>query len=114
VFSNSDKTTITIKNKLIDALVKAIQLYGCEIWGPELLSYKARFDESTIEQVHIKFSKQTWYAENIACRAELGRYPLSIDIKASIFSYWLKLQHKTVNPLLKEVFHHEKKSQPIF
>ena len=40
-------------------------LYGCEIWGPELLSYKTHFDKSTIEQVHIKFCKQTlntpWY-----------------------------------------------------
>ena len=31
LFSNSDTTTITIKNKLFDALVKPILLYGCEI-----------------------------------------------------------------------------------
>ena len=108
LFSNSDTTTITTKNKLFDALVKPILLYGCEIWGPELLSYKTHFDKSTIEEVHIKFCKQTintpWYIENIACRAELGRYPLSIDIEASIFSYWLRLQHETVNPLLKKHF----------
>ena len=77
-FSNSDTTTITIKNKLFDALVKSILLYGCEIWGPELLSsYKTHFDKSAVEQVHIKFCKQTlntpWYTENIACRAELRR-----------------------------------------
>ena len=118
LFSNSDTTTITIKNKLFDALVKPILLYGCEIWGPELLSYKTHFDKSTIEQVHIKFCKQTlntpWYTENIACRAELGRYPLSIDIKASIFSYWLRLQHGTVNPLLKEAFHHARNHSQFF
>ena len=91
-FSNTDSATITIKNKLFNALVKPVLLYACEIWGPELLSYKTHF-----EQVHIKFCKQTlnvpWYTENIACRAELGRYPLSIDIKASIFSYWQRLKH---------------------
>ena len=118
LFSNSVTTTITIKNKLFDALVKPILLYGCEIWGPELLSYKTHFDKSTIEQVHNKFCKQTlntpWYTENIACWAELGRYPLSIDIKASIFSYWLRLQHKTVNPLLKEAFHHSKSHSQFF
>jgi len=85
-FSNSDSATIAIKNKLFDALVKPVLLYACEIWGTELLSYRTHFDKSTIEQVHIKFRKQTlnipWYTENIACRAELGRYPLSIDIKA--------------------------------
>ena len=74
-------------------LLKSTQ-YECEIWGPELLTYKTHFDKSTIEQVHIKFCKQTlntpWYTENIACRAELGRYPLSIDLKASTFSYWLR------------------------
>ena len=55
LFSDSDTTTITINNKLFDALVKPILLYGCEIWGPELLSYKTHFDKSTFEQVHIKF-----------------------------------------------------------
>ena len=118
LFSNSDTTTITIQNKLFDALVKPILLYRCEIWGPELLSYKTHFDKRTIEQVHIKFCKQTlntpWYTENIACRAELGRYPLSIDIKASIFSYSFRLQHKTVNPLLKEAFHHAKSHSQFF
>ena len=59
LFSNSDTTTIIIENKLFDTLVKPILLYGCEIWGPELLSYKTHFDKSTIEQVHIKFCKQT-------------------------------------------------------
>jgi len=55
-FSNKDdKATITIKNELFNALVEPVLLYACEIWGPELLSYKTPFDKSTIEQVHIKF-----------------------------------------------------------
>ena len=78
-------------------------LYGCEIWGPELLSYKTHFDKSTIEQVHIKFCKQTlnvpWYTENKACRAELGRYPLSIDIKEFIL-YVYKQGNMKVKELL--------------
>ena len=94
--SNSDATTVTIKNKLYNTLVKPVILYGCEIWGHELLSYNTHFDKSTVEQVHIKFCKQTlntpWYTENKACRAELGRYPMSIDIKVSILRYWHRLQ----------------------
>ena len=75
--------------------------------------YKTPFDKSTIEQVHIKFCKQSlnvpWYKENIACGAELGWYPLSIDIKASIFSYWQRLKHSTNNVLLREAFQYATK-----
>ena len=92
LLSNIDSSTVEIRNKLFDALVKPTLLYGCEIRESELLTYKTHFDKSTIEQVHIKFCKQAlnvpWYAENIACRPELGQYPLSIDIKTSLFSYW--------------------------
>ena len=84
-FSSTDDTaTITIKNKLFMTTVKPVLLYSCQIWGPELFSHKTPFNKSTIEQVHIKFCKQSlnvpWYSENFACRAELGRYPLSINI----------------------------------
>ena len=107
-FSNSDTTTIKIINKLFDALVKPILLYGCEIWGPELLSYKTHFDKSTVELVHINFYKQTlntpWCTENIACREEL----------ASIFSYWQRLLHKTANPLLNEAFHYPRRHSQFF
>ena len=117
-FYNLDSATVAIKNKLFNALVKPVLLYACEIWGPELLSYKTHFDKSTIEQVHIKFCKQTlnvpWYTENIACRAELGRYPLSIDIKASIFSYWQRLNHSCNNVLLSETFQYATTSTTFF
>ena len=113
-----DSGTIAIKNKLFKALVKPVLLYACKIWGPELLSYKTHFDKSTIEQVHIKFCKQTlnvpWYTENIAYRAELGRYPLSIDIKASIFSYWQRLKHSCSNVLLSEAFQYATTSTTFF
>ena len=34
----------------------------------------------------------------------LGRYPLSIDVKASLLCYWQKLEQKSDNPLLNEAF----------
>ena len=93
-----DSLAVETRNKLFDALVKPVLHYGCEIWGPELLSYKTHFDKSTIEQV-----KQTinvpWYTENKARRAELGRYPLSIDIKASLLL--AKIRTKIRRPSLK-------------
>ena len=114
-FSNTDTATIAIKNKLFNALVKPVLLYACEIWGPKLLSHKNPFDKSRVEQVHFKFCKQSlnvpwiWYTESIACRAELGGYSLSIDIKASIFSYRQRLKHSTNNVLLREAFQYATK-----
>ena len=89
-------------------LLNLYRLYGCEIRGPELLSYKTHFDKSRIEQVHInEFYKQTlnvpWYTEHTACRGERGRYPLSIHLKASLLCYWQKLGQKSDNPLIKTV-----------
>ena len=39
---NIDSSVVKTRNDLFDALVKLVLLYGCEIWGPELLhvSYK--------------------------------------------------------------------------
>ena len=103
-----DSLAVETRTKLFDALVKPVLHYGCEIWGPELLSYKTHFDKSTIEQV-----KQTinvpWYTENKARRAELGRYPLSIDIKASLLL--AKIRTKIRRPSLKWSFYLRKKSQ---
>jgi len=55
-----------------------------------------------------------WYTENIACRAELGRYPLSIDIKASISSYWQRLKHSCSNVFLSQAFQYTTTSTPFF
>ena len=44
--SNSDPSAVEVRNKRFDALVKPVLLYGCEIRGPELLSYKTYFDKS--------------------------------------------------------------------
>ena len=94
--------------KLFDSLIKPVILYGCEIWGPELLSYKTDFDKSTIEQVHIRFCKQILhlpsYTSNLKSRAELGRFPLSIDIKKHIATYFLRLKTNIENPILKDAF----------
>ena len=69
-FSNTDTAIIETENKLFTALVKPVLFYTSESCGLELLSHKTPYDKSTIEQVHIKFCKQSlnvpWYKENIA------------------------------------------------
>lgn len=108
MLSNCDHIPITLYCKLFDSLIKPVILYGNEVWGPELLQYKTAFDKNQIEQFHLKFCKIVlgvpWYSPNISSRAEIGRFPLSIDIQSSIYSYYLRLKHNTHNELLKHAF----------
>ena len=64
---------------------------------------KVQLSKFTLNSVNIH-KNVPWYTENKACRAELGRYPLSIDIKASLLCYWQRLEQKSDNPLLNEAF----------
>lgn len=62
-------------------------LYGCEVWG---------YDKNDIiEQVHLKFLKYLLHMKkstpNFMVYGESGRYPLDINIKTRIISYWCKL-----------------------
>lgn len=52
-------------------------------------------------------------SHGIACRAELGKYPLRTVIKASIFSYWPRLKHSRNIVLLREVFQYATKYNPF-
>ena len=67
--SNSNRTTISIKNKLLHTLVKPVLLYGCEIWDLNYYPIKKTFNKNAIEEVHITFCKERlhvpWYTENI-------------------------------------------------
>lgn len=108
LISNCTNIPLSLLDKLFDSLVKPVLLYGSEIWGPELLSYKSEFDTSDIEQTHLKFCKQILnipsYTANMKVRAELGRYPLSVDIKKQIASYYLRLKYNITNSTLKVAF----------
>ena len=72
---------------LFDKVVKPILLYGCELWGFE--------NTDLIERVHLKFCKILLHLKestpSYMVYGELGRYPLNIDIKVRMISYWAKL-----------------------
>ena len=68
-------------------MIKPILLYGCEIWG---------FGNSDVlEKVHLKFCKMILNVKtstpNNMIHGELSRYPVEIDIKIRIISFWAKI-----------------------
>ena len=102
---------VDIATKLFDAMVKPITLYGCDVWGtettPSIQSYfmKGKIDSvdkylryinnCPHEQLHLKFCKMLLglrkNTPNLAVRAELGRFPLTIEIYMSLIKYWIRL-----------------------
>jgi hypothetical protein len=75
--------------------VKPILLYGCEVWGFS--------DDYVIEKNNLKFDKLILHLKqstpNIMIYGELGRFPLYIDIKTGVISYWYKLLTGKVSKL---------------
>ena len=79
--------TPQLLNKIVDAQIQPILLYGGEIWGID--------DCHVIESVHLSVLKQYL---NVASRTpntlvygETGRYPLYINAVIKAIKYWLKI-----------------------
>ena len=62
--------------------------------------------KSPFEKLHLKFCKQTIgvhrNAHNLAARAELGKYPLEMNILISVLRYYLRLKTYTKGTLLHD------------
>ncbi len=76
--------------KLYDATIKQILLYGSEIWGPVI--NVQNWDKTSIEKLQLEMIKNILgvhrSTSNDACRAELGFYPLKIEIQKRCVQFW--------------------------
>ena len=81
------KHGLSVKIQLFNKMVKSILLYRCEVWGFS--------NNDIIEKGHLKFCKLLLHLKSSTpsymIYGELGRYPLEIDIKSRIISFWAKL-----------------------
>ena len=94
--------------KAIDMMVFPILTYGCEVWAPFI--YKHSLDDllrnvrDKMEKFHTRICKNTLgvarRTTDIACRSELGRYPIIINIICNTYSYYLRMQYAETNSLL--------------
>ena len=66
--------------KIFDTMISPVLTYNSEVWGVFIKSDFKYWDTSSIEKGHLQFCKRYLQvnnkASNIACWAELGRYPL--------------------------------------
>ena len=94
--------------KIFDTMISPILTYNSEIWGVYAKPDFKTWDGSQIEKAHLQFCKRYLEvnnkASNIACRAELGRFPLNITINQKILKYILYIQSKDEESLVKQAF----------
>ena len=77
--------------KMFDSIISPILLYNSEIWGAYEKNDFDKWDNSATEKIHTRFCKLylgvNRKATNIACRGELGKFPLFITIQKNIINY---------------------------
>ena len=91
--------------KIFDSMISPIVTYYSEVWGTFVKSDFKSWDNSPIEKAHLQFCKRYLkvhkIASNMAIRAELGKYPMIIDINKKILNYLNYLQDKDDNSIVK-------------
>ena len=79
-------------------MISPILTDNSEVWGVYTKSDFKSWENSPIETAHLQFCKRYLEvrnkASNIACRAELGRFPLIIDINKRMLNYVTYLRNK--------------------
>ena len=91
---------IDLHLKLFDSIVEPILLYGSEVWGFE--------NTIDIEWIHLQFCINILHLRkgtpNYMVYGELGRLPVSINIKMRMVGFWNRLvsnEHKLSSHLYR-------------
>ena len=86
---------IDIQCKLLESMAIPVILYGCEIWGFQVIKM--------LEILYIKFLKKVlkWRPSTSNCMVyrEVGKLPLQIFVDKQLISYWLRILDKDENTL---------------
>ena len=81
-------------------MVLPVLSYGCEIWAYE--------DCKIVESLHLKFCKYILGLKKSTCNVmvygELGRYPLEIELKVRLVSYWARLLRGKQDKIAKVMY----------
>ena len=103
----------TLQCRLFDTCVKPILLYCSEIWSPYCINFvklaskenryclEESYEDFYPEKIHTKFCKfligVNKYSSNLACKSEVGRYPLAISASLLSLKYWLHINDEENN-----------------
>ena len=86
-------SSIKLKLKLFDTLIRPITTYGSEIWISDFSQKDLKRDNLLFEKIHNRFCKFLLgvhkKASNLASRCELGRLPIISFITSLVFKYYI-------------------------
>ena len=106
--TNLSKLTAALACKIFHTMISPILTHNSEIWGVYAKPDFKTWDGSQVEKAHLQLCRRYLEvnnkASNIACRAELGRFPLNITINQEILKYILYIQSKDEESLVKQAF----------
>ncbi len=99
-------------------MIKRILLYNCEIWGSTVCNLDKMLEINTNKttlyykfphgKMHMKWSKYILVVCNrstiIAVSAELGRYPLIIEIMSTVVKYWFRMSEAKTDSLFNDCY----------
>ena len=99
--------------RLFDAVVLPILTYGSEAWALHLTLDHDKWDKAATERTHLNFLKHILgvnrSTNNIICRAELGRYPVGIDINTRIINFHKHVRNMPKNTIIQQTYLLDKK-----
>lgn len=94
--------------KIFDNIISPILLYNSEIWGAYTNIDFNKWDKTPTEKTQLKFCKiylgVNSKTTNIACRGELGKYPLLIPIHKKIIKYVSHIYSLPGTSIVKQAF----------
>ncbi len=105
---------IQIWLKLFKAVIEPIALYGSEVWGPSIKFDFLNWEKHPIETLHLDFCKRILKVQrktpNNGCRAELGQYPLLLNIQKRAIKFWKHLKTSDPNTYHYKALKHQELS----
>ena len=94
--------------RLFDATILPILTYGSEIWALNSTLDYGKWDSCPLEKSHLDFIRHILgtnrSVNNLMCRAELGRYPLCVEISCRVVNFYKYIKEIPKESIVYQTF----------
>ena len=117
ILIKSKEKNVKTYTTLFDKVIKPIILYSCEIWGKcdKMEENTENIGKTIWERFHLRACKNIIgahkRASNIATLAEIGRYPIGIEIHKRMIRYLLRMKNVEEERFLYSAFLDQQKGK---